>query len=243
MKYYKSNGIHIVEVPVSDFSIVMCDKRKKYADTKNYCNAGFFATFKEGGTVFTLPVGHLICDFEASNKWVKFYCEQRGKFINDKYQFDSGKWSHQNSLYGKAVSTLIVKDGVASIEDIKNLPFNSSNIDYAISGIPIMRNGADVKFATYVRGQGWDGSPLYATWHIFIGLKNDGKTLYIMGMKTNTGNMILSAEAFRKFRALGMKDVIKLDGGGSYHMNVNGRAVSSTSENRLINTIICFDKK
>lgn len=241
MKYYQSNGIHIVEVPADDFSIVMCDKRKKYADSKNYCNAGYFAVFNEGGTIFTLPVGHLICDFKADNKYVKYYCDLRGKFIsNDKYQFDSGKWSYMNSLYGKAVSTLIVKDGAASIEDIKNLPVG---IDYAISGIPVMRNGADVKFSTYVRDQGWDGSPLYATWHIFVGLKKDDKTLYVIGMRTKTGNMILSAEAFGKFRTLGMQDVIKLDGGGSFHMNVNCKAVASTSENRLINTIIRFDKK
>lgn len=241
MKYYQSNGIHIVEVPVSDFSIVMCDKRKKNADSKNYCNAGYFAAFKEGGTTFTLPVGHVVCDFEANNKYVKLYCEQRGKFAsNGKYKFDSGKWSYKNSLYGKAVSTLIVKNGIASIEDIKNLP---SNADYAISGIPVMRNGADVKFATYVRGQGWDASPLYATWHTFVGLKKDGKTIYVMGMRTQTGNMILTAEAFRKFRTLGMQDVIKLDGGGSFHMNVNGKVVATTSENRLINTIICFDKR
>lgn len=236
MKHYQSNGVHIVEIPVNDFSIEMCDKRKKYAASKNYCNAGYFAAFKEGGTTFTLPVGHLVCDFKASNKYVKYYCEQRGKFVsNDKYQFDSGKWSHMNSLYGKAVSTLIVKDGTASIEDVKNLP---GGIDYAISGIPIMRDGADVKFATYVRGQGWDGSPLYATWHVFVGLKKDCKTLYIMGMRTRTGNMILTAEAFRKFRTLGMQDVIKLDGGGSFHMNVNGKSIASTSENRLINTIV-----
>lgn len=240
MKYYQSNGIHIVEVPVNDFSIAMCDKRKKNADTKNYCNAGYFAFFREEGSTFTLPVGHVVCDFEASNKWVKFYCNQRGKFLqNGKFQFDSGKWSNSNSFYGNAVSTLIVDDGTARIEDVKTLP---ANIDYAIAGIPIMRNGADVKFATYVRNQGWDGSPLYATWHTFVGLKKDGKTIYVIGMRTQTGNMILTAEAFRKFRAIGMHDVIKLDGGGSFHMNVNGRAVASTSENRLINTIIRFDK-
>lgn len=238
MKYYKSNGIYIVEVPAKDFSIVMCDKRKKNAGTKNYCNAGFFATFREGGSNFTLPVGHLVCDFEVDNKYVKYYCKERGEFItNDKFQFDNGKWPYSNPFYGNAVSTLIVKDDTASIVDTKTLPFG---IDYAISGVPIMNKGFDVKFATYVKNQGWDGSTLYGTWHIFIGLKQDGKTIYVMGMKTRTGNMILSAEAFKKFKALGMYNVIKLDGGGSFHMNVNGKAVASTSENRLINTIICF---
>ena len=242
MKYYKtSNGIHIVEVPADDLSIVMCDKRKKNVGTKNYCNAGFFATFREGGTNFTLPVGHLVCDFDADNKYVKHYCKERGKFISEnKFKFDSSNWKHSNQFYNKAISTLIIKDGTASIVDTTTLP---SNIDYAISGIPIMNKGFDVKFATYVKNQGWDASPLYGTWHIFIGLKQDGKTIYVMGMKTTTGNMILSAEAFKKFKALGMYNVIKLDGGGSFYMNVNGKAVASTLENRLINTIICFGDK
>lgn len=237
MKYYQSNGIHIVEVPVNDFSIVMCDKRKKRAETKNYCNAGFFANYSEGGTKFTLPVGHLVCDFDADNKYTKKYCEERGKFVADKFEFDSGDWSYANDFYGKKISTLMVSSGSASIVDAQNLP---SGLDYAIAGVPIMRSGADVKFATYVRNQGWDASPLYATWHIFIGLKKDGKTIYVMGMKTTTSNMILSAEAFKKFKALGMYDVIKLDGGGSFYMNVSGKEVAGTLENRQINTIICF---
>lgn len=240
MRYYQSNGIHIVEVPANDFSIVMCDKHKKRAEAKNYCNAGFFATYNEGGTKFTLPVGHLVCDFDADNKYAKKYCEERGEFVGDKFKFDSGEWSYANEFYGKKVSTLMVSKGSASIVDAQNLP---SGLDYAIAGIPIMRSGADVKFATYVRNQGWDGGPLYATWHIFIGLKKDGKTIYVMGMKTKTGNMILSAEAYKKFKALGMYDVIKLDGGGSFYMNVSGKAVASTLENRLINTIICFGQK
>jgi hypothetical protein len=67
MKYYVTNNIHIVEIPVEDFSIVMNDSKKKTAAAKNFANAGFFASYKEGGTIFTLPVGHIICDFKASN--------------------------------------------------------------------------------------------------------------------------------------------------------------------------------
>ena len=106
-----------------------------------------------------------------------------------------------------------------------------------------MRNGADVKFSSYVKKQGWGGSSLYATWHNFLGLKNNNQTVYIMTMKTTTGNMITSSEAYKKFKALGMRDVIKLDGGGSLHVEINGKSVISTAENRLINNIICFDEK
>ena len=238
MRYTVQNGIHIVEAPVSDFKIVMCDAKKKSAYSKNYCNAGFFGVFHEAGTAFTLPVGHVVCDFAASNKWVRYYCQERGEFITQsKYQFDCSKFAYNNPLCGKKVSTLVIAGGSATIMDMSSLP---DGLEYAISGVPIMRDGADVKFDSYVTGQGWDGSTLYGTWHIFVGLKQDGKTIYVLGMRTTSGNMIKSAEAFRKFKSLGMRDVIKLDGGGSFHLNVNGKAVASTLENRRINTIITF---
>jgi len=237
MKYYQKNGIHIVEVPVKDFAIVMCDERKKSAEKKDYCNAGFFATYNEGGTAFTLPVAHLVCDYDASNQYTKKYCEERGSFNGTKFRFDSASWSYQNPTHNKKISTLLVSGESATISDVLSIP---AGLDYAISGIPIMRNGEDVKFATYVKGQGWDSSPLYATWHTFIGLKADKKTIYVMGMKTKTYNMIRTAEAYKKFKSLDMYDVIKLDGGGSFYMNVDGKAVASTSENRRINTIITF---
>ena len=237
MKYYIQNGIYIVEVPVSDFSVVMCDSAKKSAAKSNYCNAGFFANYNEGKDKFTLPVGHTVCDFKASSAHTKKYCRERGTFSGDKYRFDSGKFNYMNQFYGKAVSTLVVRNGEAAIGDIKTLP---ENVSYALSGVPIMKNGGDIKFKPYVVGQGWDASPLYSTWHIFVGLKDTRKTIYVMGMRTRTGNMITSAEAYKKFKALGFVDVIKLDGGGSFHLNVNGKAVASTMGNRRINTIICF---
>lgn len=237
MKYTTQNGIHIVEVSVEDFRIDMCDVKKKSAAQKDYCNAGFFATYHEGGVAFTLPVAHLICDFTATNKYTKKYCEERGSFKGNKFSFDSSKWSYMNDFCGHNVSTLFVLDGKAYISDIRVLPADAT---YAISGVPIMRDGADVKYDPYVIGQGWDGSSLYATWHTFIGLKSDSNTIYVMGLKTTSANMIKTAEAYKKFKALGMRDVIKLDGGGSFYFNVGGKAVASTLENRLINTIIRF---
>lgn len=238
MKYYVTNNIHIVEIPVKDFSIVMNDSKKKTATTKNYCNAGFFGTYNEGSEKFTLPGGHLVCDFKANSKWTKYYCNERGKFQGDKYTYDSGAFSYNNEFYGKAQSTLIVDNGKASINELFNAP---KNVDYAIAGVPIMRNGNDVKFATFVKKQGWDGSPLYGTWHNFIGLKKSSDNIiYLMAMKTTSSNMITSAEAFRKFKAIDMHDVIKLDGGGSFHLNVGGKVIASTAENRRINNIICW---
>lgn len=244
MKYSKVNGIHIVEVPIEDFKIVMNDSQKKTAAKDNYCNAGFFATYHEDKQPFTLPVAHLICDYDATFSATKKYCTERGTFNGDKFIFDSSNWSYMNPMCGKSISTLVVNKIEARIVDVVTV---SSSLNYAISGVPIMRNGQDVKFAAYVKDQGWDASSLYATWHIFIGLKSRGaKTIYVMAMKTITSNMVLTAEAYKKFKALGFYDVIKLDGGGSAYMKVDDKAVVSTTENRRINTIILFgnqDKK
>ena len=148
MKYYVTNNIHIVEIPVKDFSIVMNDSKKKIATTKNYCNAGFFANYNEGSEKFTLPVSHLVCDFNTNSKWTKYYCNERGKFQGKKYTYDSGSFNYNNEFYGKAQSTLIVNNEKASINELFNAP---KNVDYAIAGVPIMRNGNDVKFATFVK--------------------------------------------------------------------------------------------
>lgn len=239
MKYYKTNNIHIIEVPVSDFKIILNDSKKKSAASKNYCNAGFFAAYSENNQPFTLPVAHLVCDYNATSSATKKYCTERGKFNGSKFTFDSSAWSFGNPCYNKHVSTLLVDNNKAIIRNIASIP---SGYNYAVSGIPIMQDGAAVNFETDVQTQGWDSSPLYGTWHIFIGLKQDSaNAIYVIGMQTTTWNMVKTNEAYWKFKELGMYDVIKLDGGGSFHMNVDGKAVASTWEDRRVNTIICFD--
>lgn len=238
MRYYMKSGIHIFEVPAKDFKVIMCDERKKSAAAENYCNAGFFGGYTESGVKFTLPAGHLVCDYAAKKDCTRFYCEQRGDFVGpNKYQFDASKWEYLNNFFGKKVATLMISGDSATIFDTQFLP---DGLDYAISGVPIMRGGEDVKFDPYVKGQGWSGSELYGTWHVFVGLKKDGKTCYVMGMKTKTWNMVKSGEAYKKFKSLGLHDVIKLDGGGSFIMKHGKETVASTSENRIINTIISF---
>jgi N-acetylmuramoyl-L-alanine amidase len=231
------DGIHIVEIPVAEFAIQMVDKRKKDCGS-DVANAGFFANYKEQGDSFTLPVAHIVCDYAAESLHTRHYCQERGRFDGEKFFFDSSKWAYMNPFAGKAISTLLVHDGTAEIRDIVSLP----SCDYAISGVPIMRNGQDVKFASYVKGQGWDASSLYATWHTFLGLKERPDAVFLMVMKTGTGNMITSAEAFKKLKTMGFRDVIKLDGGGSCYLNVAGTTVS-TSENRRINSVISFKPK
>lgn len=245
MKYYVKNNVNIVEVPVSQFKITMVNGLKKSLGKTNYCNANFFSVYHEdnGKTGFTLPVGHVVCDYEidpskdASSKWCDHYCHERGTFNNSKFTFDSSTFSYMNQFYGKPLTTLWVSNGKATINDITKVP---EGLDYAITGIPIMKNGNDVKWLSYVKPQGWYGSELYATSHIFVGIKNaPADTIYVMGWTSKTSNMISSAEAYKVFKALGMTDVIKLDGGGSYYLNASG-TTKATTENRRINCIIEF---
>ena len=241
MKYTKlDNATHIVEVSPIDFKIILNDSKKKSAYPKNYCNAGFFANFSENNQPFTLPVAHLICDYDATSSATKKYCTERGKFNGNKFTFDSSLWSYNNSFYKKSISTLLINtnSNKAEIKEVTSLP---TGYTYAISGIPIMRNGSSINFEKDVASQGWDSSSLYGTWHIFLGLKKASNTIYIIGMQTTTWNMVKTNEAYNKFKELGMYDVIKLDGGGSFHMNVDGKVVASTSEDRRINTVICFE--
>ena len=93
MKHAKLNKTtHIVQVPISDFKIILNDSKKKSAAPKNYCNAGFFANFSENGQPFTLPVAHLICDYDATSSATKKYCTERGKFNGDmRFETEEGK--------------------------------------------------------------------------------------------------------------------------------------------------------
>jgi len=88
---------------------------------------------------------------------------------------------------------------------------------------------------------GWDGSSLYATKRIMIGLKPNDSTIYILGWKSTTSNCIYSGETWKKLKPFGFKDVIALDGGGSYHYVVNGKTVDTMTENRQINNVIIIE--
>lgn len=222
----------IMEWPASRTQIVMVDKPKTQLK-ENEANAGYFGNYDEGADQFTLPAGHLICDYEAESQWTRTYCEERGVFDGDKYRFDNSKWEFSNTLHGGNLSTLVIKDGAARIIDTVGLP----DADYAVSGVPVLRNGADCKWGAYVTKQGWSAGTVRPTWHTFVGIKDDPGKVYVIGMETKTDNMVKTSEAFDVFRALGFRDVIKLDGGGSFYMNAGGE-VLTTGGSRRINSVL-----
>lgn len=227
MKYTKRGGAHIVEVPVKDFAVRLVDKAKKTAYSGNYCNAGFFGNYNEGRDKFTLPVGHTVATMETDNKWVNHYCGQRGKVSGGKLVYAEP---------GRTETTLFVRGGKADMGEVSAPPEGCA---YAIAGVPVLRQGKAVSWAT-AKAQGWEASSLYATWHIFAGYGKDRGKVLVVALKTTTGNLISSGEGAKKLAALGLTDAIKLDGGGSTILTVSGKTPVATAGNRRICTVLTF---
>lgn len=236
MKYYVSNGVKIIECAPSEFKLVMMNRPKKNLGKSTYVNANFFASGRQNGERYTVPVNFLVCDYEASGNEEKELNNIRGRFIGNKYYYDSYPPSGGVPQFcGKALTTFYIENGKPAISDITAV---RQTMTYATSGIPVMLNGKDVIWKTYVHPQGWTGGELYGTYHIFLGLKRGSNTIYLMSWKSNSSNLISSGEGFKKFSTMGFSDVIKLDGGGSEIMKYQGSIKHATGENRQINCII-----
>lgn len=227
MKYTKRGNTHIVEVPVKDFAVRLVDKAKKTAYSGNYCNAGFFGNYNEGKDKFTLPVGHTVAAMATDNKWVNHYCAQRGKVSGGKLVYAEP---------GRTETTLFVRGGKADMGELSAPPEGCS---YAIAGVPVLRQGKAVSWSE-ARAQGWEASSLYATWHIFAGYGQDRSRVTVVALRTTTGNLISSGEGAKKLAALGLREAIKLDGGGSTILRVSGKTPVCTAGNRRICTVLTF---
>lgn len=230
----KFNGKEFTaKIPADKFRIGMVDCAKN-GYINSYCNAGYFGVYHEEKKkhAFTLPDGHLMADYQVLSPWVLHYAYERGKFKNNKWVFNGSTWGYLNDHKGKAISTLMLIDDEFKIDAVKTL---DAKCKYAISGTPIIINNNACTMKD-VKAQGYSASPLYNTYHIFACLKDDDPTnVYIIGMKTNTKNMVSSGEAYKKLKEY--SNVIKLDGGGSYYCKFGSKAVS-TGGARRINTII-----
>ena len=227
MSYTKRGGAHIVEVPVKDFAVRLVDKAKKTAYSSNYCNAGFFGNYNEGRDKFTLPVGHTVATMETNNKWVNHYCAERGKVSGGKLVYAEP---------GRTETTLFVRGNVADMGELSAPPEGCA---YAIAGVPVLRQGKAVSWSE-ARAQGWEASSLYATWHIFAGYGQDRSKITVAALKTTTGNLISSGEGAKKLAALGLREAIKLDGGGSTILRAGGNTPVCTAGNRRICTVLTF---
>lgn len=136
---------------------------------------------------------------------------------------DNPNWIN---VAGKKLTTLYVKnDGSFGIEKMDSL--EGKDIKAAISGIPIVINGRQIPMEE-IKAEGYDGSELYNTWHGFLGYR--GSDLVYVGAQCDYGQMAWI------LIALGIRNAIKLDGGGSYILH-NGRTIKATNENRRINNV------
>lgn len=229
----KLNGYDIVRA--SDFSIVYWDKSKKKGKFANYVNGGFFGYFKEGVTPFTLPVGNLIADV-TPNSSLKYVAEKYWRpYVND------GKFRYRTidnaspQFSGKSVTTLVVpRSGIPYIREMAAAPGDAR---YAISGIPVIRDGVDISYSKFLKPQGWDDSPLYATSRNFIGLK--GSSIYIVSGKSKTSNFVATSEVFESLKSFGFSDLMALDGGGSYYRKVSGKSPITLGD-RDVNNLVTF---
>ena len=204
---YTLNNIHAQVIVPSAFRIFAVDKRKEVIAATNFINAGYF-TYLEGGK--TYPVGNLVIN---------------GKIISN--AATNPDWIN---VAKKNLTTLIVYEDntveMRRIADISDIP----NVKYAISGIPILKEGYSVK-KEKVLEEGYFGSELYDTWHNFIGIR--GTKIVVVGAKCNYTQMPYLMEV------LGIANAMKLDGGGSFIMK-SGSFVTKTSENRQIHNIITW---
>ena len=243
MKYYVSNGIKIIECQPEEVSIALVDKSKKNITESTYVNLGFFSAGTQNGYAYTYPVGATVCDVVNIGAKSREICASNGKFENGKYICDFYElWGSEkyNRFYHKPTDVFAIANGKPVIERIiKQKPEYS----YCASGISIMKNGVAASYQNDVLGCGWQGNELYGTSHIFVGLKAGSDAIYVMDMRTYTGNMVTSKEAYKKFCALGFTDVLKFDGGGSEIMRYDGAIKHATTGNRRICTALFIKNK
>lgn len=226
------NGYRIVRA--KDFTINYFDAPKKSAQFLNYINGGFFGLYAESGINFTLPVGNLICDVLPNSLSLA-----AAKYISKHIAGTKLIWSTKDNasmqMRGKAVSTLVLPHtGTPYVDELTAAPASAR---YAISGIPVIRKGEDVSYRNFVKPQGWDDSPFYATKRNLIGLK--GSAIYIISGTSKSSNFVATSEVYDALKPFGFDDCIALDGGGSAIFKYHGKQ-SATWENRTVNNIIRF---
>lgn len=227
---YTSNGLTFIKA--KNFKVVYYDGAKNNYNAQNYINAGFFGVFDNG---ITLPAGNVCVDINLSGlaDIAQHYLK---KYVNNgKLRFNCGN-NFSNQFKTKKVSTLIVNNsGKVHIGEYNSLP---TDCKYAISGVPVIRDGVDVSYNNFVKPQGWDNSCMYATYRHFLGIKDS--EIWIITGSTSTNNYVSTSEIYNKLKGEGITDVICLDGGGSYVIAESGKNKIATSGNRRINTVVEF---
>lgn len=238
MKYYTQNGVKIIQCQVDEFSIQINDSKKKNVSESTYLNAGFFGYYKsatKGKANYTLPVCPLVADIRTTDSEVVDACSRHTKNLNGKNYYDSyNDTVSWNNYARKGVTTFVIENNKARLEENEGL---KDSYQYAVGGVAIIRSGKQVTWAQ-IKAQGFGSDSLYSTMHNLIGLKGNDGYIYLINWTSSTSNMVSSGEAYKKFKAMGFTELLKIDGGGSCYFKYNGQVKASTAENRRVNNII-----
>lgn len=226
--------IPMFNLDISKFKIVWTDKVKltEIKNTDLAFNLGYFASFSEKGKWFTLPVANLVADIDFSK-----LSPEAIKYIHERPHTDNrvafSTYNNSSDQFkGKYVSTLCVKDGEAWIANCQEVTLDG--VDYAVSGVPIIRGGKFCEKA--YKSEGWDSSVSRPTYHGFIGIRKN--SLYYFYLCTTAYNCITSGEIYDLIKLFEFDDVIKVDGGGSFFCDCDEPKYSaSTRDERQINNI------
>ncbi len=213
--YSEKDGFHTVKTDIENFDLMILDAKKKTTKIKNYFNAGFFSALANGKTI---PVGNLACG---------------GNIVSECYR--NAAWIN---LSRKKVSTLIVTKTGAKIEKTDRLD-NIEGLRCAVSGVPVLIGGREVSLSKDVKPESWFGGELSPTWHGFLTVF-EGKIIYHAFKTASKTAAAATTEIYKKLKNFGYSDVIMLDGGGSFVLDVDGTNKAVTSENRVINSVGLF---
>lgn len=218
-----------------DFSIVYWDKSKKKGTANSYINGGFFGFSKEGNVNFTLPVGNLVCDVTPDSRLVYSIEKYWKPYVSGgKFRY-STKNNVTSQFKDKKVTTLVLPtNGAPYMDELIEAPVDAR---YAISGIPVIRDGVDVSYNSFVKPQGWDASPFYATSRNFIGLK--GTSIFVVTGASKTSNFVATSEVYEKLKDFGFDDLMALDGGSSYYHKYDGKTPFMLTD-RDVNNLVVF---
>ena len=209
--FFRNKKIYVKELDTKHIHFVIFDNNKRYFQVKNYFNLGFFHRKPDG---YIMPVGHFVtCGTNLSD---------------DSYQ-------QFMPTYGKALSTLCIYNNYTTkISKIVNID-NIDGLRYAISGMPILKNGKAVSLSD-IKYEGYSCKNLHNTWHGFLGLRHDGQLVYIAAKceYKDMANILIKHN---------LVNAIKIDGGGSFiYKNEDGDIVA-TFGNRKIHNVCCFTDK
>lgn len=221
---HPDSNTFIIRTTPARFAVNYEDKRKQSVAAGRVIG-GFFGVEKGGATVPGGNVcidGHVVVQAATAPTW--------------------------SNLYGKPLTTLCVHDnGEAHIIKTDRLD-DQIGLKCAISGLPILINGQEVSLSRDIKAEGYFGSELYETFHMFATIQNG--EIWLIGTKTGHANQVTSTTVMANLlKRLGCTGtVIKLDGGGSYFIRLRDSeakklgvpAYTGTGENRRINTSISY---